>query len=465
MKLRILVIYLIIALGWCTMAYSNQINTESQTAEISLNPQERILILAPHPDDEILGCGGIIQEAVKRNLPLKIVFLTYGDNNQWSFMVYRKRFVLIPAAVRRMGLIRHDEAIAAAGELGVPPENLIFLGYPDFRTLEMWYAHWGSRPAIKSMLTRVRAVPYKNAFLPGAPYKADSILDNLKTIIREFRPTKIFLSHPADHNPDHRSLYLFTRIALWDLENEIQPQIYPYLIHFKKWPLPKGYQPDSQLEPPVFFQDKVTWQVYNLTPEKINRNYLAIQKHKSQYKSSPKYLVSFIRPNQLFGDFPIVALQNKGNYVQLTSERKDILKEAPNELLDEERASFVGIEEDTVYLENDEIVFSIKLSRPLAEEVSVSLFVFGYKKNRDFSVMPKIHIKFGTLKHAILDQDTRLPNNSINVIRKPKEITLRVPLKLLDNPQYILTSVRTYTTMVPLDWVSWRILSLPDSIQ
>ena len=129
---------------------------------------DRILVLAPHPDDEVLGAGGVIQQAVAMQLPIKIVFLTYGDSNQWSFLLYRKHPVVFPAAVENMGLVRHDEAINASRILGVDPQNLIFLGYPDFGTLNIWYYHWNQRPAYRSIMTRVTAVPYKDAYRFGA---------------------------------------------------------------------------------------------------------------------------------------------------------------------------------------------------------------------------------------------------------------------------------------------------------
>ncbi len=289
----------------------NQPNQIMNFKEVEFNSQDRILILAPHPDDEVLGCGGIIQKANKMNLPLKIVFLTYGDQNQWSFIVYRKRPVIMPKAVQQMGLVRHDEALEAAKSLGISPEQLIFLGYPDFRTLAIWYSHWGNSPPARSILTDVRAVPYKNAFRPGTPYKADEILKDLKTIILEFKPTKIFVSHPADHNPDHQSLYLFTRVALWDLKNEVNPEIYPYLIHFKKWPKPYGYQPNKQLVPPDILVQKVAWEIVPLENPEVASNYNAIKKHRSQYNEKTKYLLSFIRANELFGDFPIIDLKKE----------------------------------------------------------------------------------------------------------------------------------------------------------
>ncbi|MGO9610231.1 MAG: PIG-L deacetylase family protein, partial [Verrucomicrobiia bacterium] len=56
----------------------------------TLTPDDRIIIFAPHPDDESIGCGGIIQQALALKVPVRIVWLTYGDNNEWSFFLYRK---------------------------------------------------------------------------------------------------------------------------------------------------------------------------------------------------------------------------------------------------------------------------------------------------------------------------------------------------------------------------------------
>src|SRR5207249_4582671 len=75
----------------------------ARAAELRLGRDDRILVLAPHPDDEALACGGLVQRARKMRLPVHVVFLTYGDSNEWSFAVYRKHPVVVPRAVRAMG--------------------------------------------------------------------------------------------------------------------------------------------------------------------------------------------------------------------------------------------------------------------------------------------------------------------------------------------------------------------------
>ena len=40
--------------------------------EIQFLPSDRILVLAPHPDDESIACAGVIQQAIKRDIPVRV---------------------------------------------------------------------------------------------------------------------------------------------------------------------------------------------------------------------------------------------------------------------------------------------------------------------------------------------------------------------------------------------------------
>jgi LmbE family N-acetylglucosaminyl deacetylase len=452
-------------LGWAVFSFQRPspaqgLPEDPFPSRIRLEERDRILVLAPHPDDEVLGSGGVLQKAVAMKLPLKVVFFTYGDNNQWSFLVYRKHPVFMPKAVQGMGEVRRQEAFAAAKVLGVSKEQMVFLGYPDYRTLDIWYAHWGRQPPAKGMLSQVTSVPYPDAFRPKAPYKGEEIVRDLKSILREFRPTKIFLSHPADHNPDHRSLYLFTRIALWELDGRIKPVLYPYLIHFKHWPDPKGFRPDEALKPPPLLETAVAWKTAPLTPEEVAKKKEAIKSHRSQYISSPQYLLSFDHSNELFGDFPVINLRERDSGWSLSRHGRAYLSELPEQLIDEERIDFVGIEEEFLSLQDHALVFTLRLSRPVGNKVTVSLFVFGYSQERAFQDMPKLRVVLKKSYYQIFDQGNLLRSNDLTVERTPKEITIRIPLGALKDPQRILTSARTYRGLVPLDWVEWRILKV-----
>ena len=449
-------IFLLCVFFFCACALACAGEQPQDWPQVELNPQDRVLIMAPHPDDEILGCAGIIQKALAAKVPVKIVFFTYGDNNEWSFLLYRKHPVIVSRAVQGMGMVRHDEAVEAAKEMGLSPDNLIFLGYPDFGAINIWLWHWGGAPAFKSMLTKVTAVPYANAFRPGAPYKGDEVLKDIRAVLSQFAPTKIFLSHPGDHNGDHRALYLFTRVALWTLEKQMQPQLYPYLVHFKNWPLPRGYHPDRTLKPPEFFKEEVHWSADYLDFSQIEQKERAIKAHKSQYKSSGKYLASFVGRNELFGDFSTVRLVPYTSPVFFTTEHEQSHLTTQEELTDTQRAGFLGIEKRYVQLEKGAIVLSTKFSRPLVNSLGITVYIFGYRDNKPFADMPKICVRLGFAGHRVYDGERVLPGESIHVIHRAKEITMYIPLEVLGNPQRVLTSATSFVADVPVDWVSWQ---------
>src|SRR5437764_1317989 len=58
---------------------------------LCLNEQSRLLLVAPHPDDESLACSVILQRAVRARAAIKVIYATDGDNNLWpQRMVQRK---------------------------------------------------------------------------------------------------------------------------------------------------------------------------------------------------------------------------------------------------------------------------------------------------------------------------------------------------------------------------------------
>jgi len=452
----VLISIIAVLLGCRAICFADQ----QSFGNVILSATDRILVLAPHPDDEVLGAGGVIQQAVAMKLPVKIVFLTYGDSNQWSFLLYRKHPVFFPGAVETMGLVRHDEAIDSSRILGVEAQDLIFLGYPDFGTLNIWYYHWNQRPAYRSIMTRVIAVPYKGAYHFGAPYMGEDIVGDLRSILRDYKPTKIFVSHPADHNGDHLAYYLYLRVALWD-EGMEGVDLYPYLIHYLTWPKPKGFHPEKYLTPPDALADDETWRQYHLSAVQLVNKKKALQAHKTQYISSPRYLLSFVKFNELFGDIPPLRLRLNEN-VSIISGQKKLLTtmELPEELNDRERLAFVGVDWKSLRWDPENLIVTIGLSKPLAEDVEASIFFFGYSSKTPFGQMPKINVRLGVLSYSVYDQNKRLDQEVVQVSRTPNDITIKVPLKLLGYPQKILSSARTSLANFPLDNASWVVVEL-----
>ena len=147
----------------------------ASAATLSLSKMDKILILAPHPDDETIGAGGVIQKAMALKIPLKIVYLTNGENNELAFLVFKKHPVLDRSGLLKMGTLRSQEATEAMQSFGFNKSQLVFLGYPDFGTMKIFTKYWGDTKSFKSLISRVSAVPYQNAFSYNLPYKGESI--------------------------------------------------------------------------------------------------------------------------------------------------------------------------------------------------------------------------------------------------------------------------------------------------
>ncbi len=81
-----------------------------------------ILVLAPHPDDESLGCGGLIAQACAAGIEVYVAVLTDGSMSHPNSAAF-------PAP--RLTAVREAEAANAVAELGLPAGRLLFLGYKD----------------------------------------------------------------------------------------------------------------------------------------------------------------------------------------------------------------------------------------------------------------------------------------------------------------------------------------------
>src|SRR5436190_20443666 len=85
--------------------------------------QDRILIIAPHIDDESIGAGGYAIDALANGADVYVVFLTAGDCNRFSARLMYKTLGPTTANYLGVGNVRIGEARKAMNILGVPRDH------------------------------------------------------------------------------------------------------------------------------------------------------------------------------------------------------------------------------------------------------------------------------------------------------------------------------------------------------
>ena len=118
------------------------------------------LVLAPHPDDESLGCGGLLALCARHGTPVHVAILTDGAGSHPNSRLY-------PAP--RLAALREQEARAAIAALGLQPHQLSFLGLPD--TASPMHG-----PAFDAALATLARIPARTVL---APWQHDPHCDHL----------------------------------------------------------------------------------------------------------------------------------------------------------------------------------------------------------------------------------------------------------------------------------------------
>lgn len=83
---------------------------------------DRTVIIAPHPDDEVIGCAGLIQALVERGMPPHVIILTGGEGSHRG---------CCDTSAEEIIVARHQLTLKAAATLGLPESHIHCLHYPD----------------------------------------------------------------------------------------------------------------------------------------------------------------------------------------------------------------------------------------------------------------------------------------------------------------------------------------------
>src|SRR5439155_8030667 len=150
----------------------------------ALTSRSRLLLFAPHPDGESLGCSIHLQRAVRARALLRVVYGTDGDDNPWPQRVLERKWRLNDNDRRRWGRLRRTEALAALRVLGMHGSAACFLGLPDQKLCAM--------------------------LLRGD----QSALERFASIITDLGPTDLLVPSSSHTHPAHSALAVMLRLVL-----------------------------------------------------------------------------------------------------------------------------------------------------------------------------------------------------------------------------------------------------------
>lgn len=262
------------------------------------NKNDKILIISPHPDDETLAAAGLIQKALVQKAKIKVVFITNGDENRFSTMEEFKKIYPSADNYLQSGFKRQNEAKNALKILGVSEADIIFLGYPDRGLKNLIESHW--LMPYKTPYTKKDYSPYYNSYQKNVSYTGENLTKNLAQIYHDFSPNIILGPNSSDTHTDHAAVAIFIQKMLKSQKNK--PENYFYLIHYNRFPNPKGLKTNRFLTPPIkLISISNSWYKISLTSDQENLKKRAILQYQSQF-SSPwlkKLMYGFIKKNEL----------------------------------------------------------------------------------------------------------------------------------------------------------------------
>jgi LmbE family N-acetylglucosaminyl deacetylase len=293
-------------------------------ASLEIRPHERFLLVAPHPDDETLGAGGLVQAVLARRGSVRVVTVTAGDGYVEAVEMATRDLHPRPAEFIAYGETRVKELGAAVRILSGGRARVDDLGFPDGGLSALLHQYWSRAHPERSATTGESKVYLPRAPDRGAAYDGAELKRVLLKIIRETNPTLVAMPDPLDRHPDHSATGLFAILALDEWGRETGrlggkeppsaqmplPRLLAYLVHWPHWP--PGWEAGSAvpsdphalaLEFPADLPERGYRRVMlSLTRAEVDRKAEALLAHATQQAVMGRFLASFERRTEPFSE-------------------------------------------------------------------------------------------------------------------------------------------------------------------
>lgn len=295
-------------------------------APLEVGKGERLLVVAPHPDDETLGAGGLMQRVLERDGTVRVILVTAGDGYVEAVRAETREPRPGPSDFVAYGQRRLGEARAAMRRLGGDRIRLALLGFPDGGLDRLLRAHWWRTDPDRSTTTGASRPPYREALEASVTYDGDDLRRELLRLLRDSQATIVALPDPLDRHPDHRAAGLFALMAIddWTSEGARMPRLLAYLVHWPGWPpgweerRPRERDRAKTIELPADLPARAEAPrlALALSEREEKRKADALAAYATQQEVMPGLLAAFVRRNEPFTLLPAAEVTRVGDAME-----------------------------------------------------------------------------------------------------------------------------------------------------
>lgn len=166
---------------------------------------KKILVVAAHPDDEILGIGGIVKKHTKQGDIVYSIIMCEGESLRYG-----------------QNIGQNTSTKKASEILGV--EKTYIMGFPDQKL---------------------------------DTYTLVDLIVPLEKISEDFRPDIVYCQSASDSNRDHKILFEAANIAFRPTSEWIQGFYCFYTASSTEWGVPRSFVPDTWIDIAAVLEDKI----------------------------------------------------------------------------------------------------------------------------------------------------------------------------------------------------------------
>jgi LmbE family N-acetylglucosaminyl deacetylase len=250
----------------------------------------RALVISPHPDDGVLGAGGLIQRVVRQHGSVDVVEMTSGDAFAKGVVAASHATPVTPVSYRRYGSLREREARRAMRQLGLPRSRIRLLGFPDEGLCQLADDHSGTA-AFASPYTRRDSPPVPERLLHDAKYTGADARRELEDMLVAFRPNLVVIPDAHDEHPDHCATHGLAHDAIASAvaRGMRPPVVLHYLIHYRAWP-----------SDPTAFPAQEPFATLRLSAAERAGKRRALDEYRTQTAVMPQFIAAFDGPEERF---------------------------------------------------------------------------------------------------------------------------------------------------------------------